>query len=167
MLIICSTTLLRHFLRYLHHLIRESSPRELHLGLLHILTNVLLIKPPSCQRNAQARSSQEMLFEALSTDCSLRRTPGNPRLSITSCTLQGHFAQAICQTLGAVIATTNINIRFGDHKSAGTSYRKAMEMLLRVPPVALRVVGEIKMPWVEQYSQLSSRDRPDRLVHGR
>jgi hypothetical protein len=68
--------------------------------------------------------------------------------------VQGRFVQAIGQVLGAILRAAKINIRFGDHKSAGTAYSKTPDIAMISPgdPMVLKAVGEIKVPWVFDHS---------------
>lgn len=67
--------------------------------------------------------------------------------------LQGTFEQAIGQVLGAVCGAQNVDIRFGDFKSVGLNYRYTPDvaMVTRGHPVALRALGELKVPWVKAH----------------
>jgi hypothetical protein len=67
--------------------------------------------------------------------------------------VQGRFVQAIGQVLGAILRAAKVNIRFGDHKSAGTAYSKTPDIAMISPgdPVVLKAVGELKVPWVADH----------------
>ncbi|KAJ5193157.1 hypothetical protein N7449_004357 [Penicillium cf. viridicatum] len=67
--------------------------------------------------------------------------------------LQGRFEQAVGQVLGAVFRAEAVNIRFADFKAAGTGYSKTPDVSLvsNTAPIALKAVGELKVPWVDDH----------------
>lgn len=78
--------------------------------------------------------------------------------------LQGRFEQAVGQVLGAVFQVLDVDLRFGDSKSAGTGYEKIPDVALMSisPEWALsnipvhKALGEIKTPWVSAHSIASA-----------
>ena len=67
--------------------------------------------------------------------------------------VQGRFQQSVGQILGTVLGSQEVNIRFGDSKSAGTKYQKIPDVAIvsRDTPAIYKAVGELKTPWVEAH----------------
>ncbi|KAJ5192188.1 hypothetical protein N7449_008330 [Penicillium cf. viridicatum] len=68
------------------------------------------------------------------------------------------FQQAAGQVLGAVFEAQSINIALGDFKSTGLAYSKTPDVvILSLPDLQnnnaqqLRVVGEVKVPWLLEH----------------
>ncbi|KAJ5780058.1 hypothetical protein N7457_005218 [Penicillium paradoxum] len=68
------------------------------------------------------------------------------------------FQQAAGQVLGAVFEAQSINIALGDFKSTGLAYSKTPDVvMLSLPDLQnanaqqLRVVGEVKVPWLMEH----------------
>ncbi|KAJ5797129.1 uncharacterized protein N7518_005669 [Penicillium psychrosexuale] len=68
--------------------------------------------------------------------------------------VQGRFDQSVGQVLGSVFRAQGVNIRFADFKSAGTGYTKVPDVALvsQNPPLPLKAVGELKVPWVPEHA---------------
>ncbi|OQD69307.1 hypothetical protein PENPOL_c002G10652 [Penicillium polonicum] len=93
--------------------------------------------------------------------------------------LQGRFQQAIGQVLGAALEAQGVNLHFADFKCSGLQYQNVPDVVGLSTIVqgtavqgttvqsrkVLRLVGELKVPWVPQHSLRDAYDKPQRLRH--
>lgn len=93
--------------------------------------------------------------------------------------LQGRFQQAIGQVLGGALEAQGVNLHFADFKCSGLQYQNVPDVVGLSTIVqgtavqgttvqgrkVLRLVGELKVPWVPQHSLRDAYDKPQRLRH--
>lgn len=82
--------------------------------------------------------------------------------------LQGRFQQAIGQVLGAALEAQAVNLHFADFKCSGLRYQNIPDVVGLSTTVQgreeLRLVGELKVPWVLPHHSLSrAYSQPQRL----
>ncbi|KAB8265814.1 hypothetical protein BDV32DRAFT_144337 [Aspergillus pseudonomiae] len=67
--------------------------------------------------------------------------------------VQGRVQQNIGQAMGAICKSINIDMRFADYKAAAAPWidRKVPDMICMTTAGHLRIVGEIKTPWVKAH----------------
>ncbi|CAI7580556.1 unnamed protein product [Penicillium discolor] len=81
--------------------------------------------------------------------------------------LQGRFQQAIGQVLGAALEAQAVNLHFADFKCSGLQYKNVPDIVGLSTTVQggveLRLVGELKVPWVPHHSLSRAYGQPQQL----
>ncbi|CAG8119969.1 unnamed protein product [Penicillium salamii] len=62
--------------------------------------------------------------------------------------VQGRFQQNVSHVMSAVFGSQGLNIRFGDFKAAGVPYERTPDVIILNDQNDIKVVGELKSPWV-------------------
>lgn len=65
--------------------------------------------------------------------------------------VQGRFQQSIGTVLGHVFRAQSIDLTFADFKTLGSSYYGTPDVIIKSSNNELKVVGELKAPWIEDH----------------
>ncbi|CEJ55195.1 hypothetical protein PMG11_01464 [Penicillium brasilianum] len=65
--------------------------------------------------------------------------------------VQGRFQQSLGSLMGHVFKAQSIDLHFADFKCLGSSYTDVPDVILKNSNNELKVIGELKAPWIEQH----------------
>jgi hypothetical protein len=65
--------------------------------------------------------------------------------------VQGRFQQSVGQVLGKILNAQGINAHFADFKCLNSAYDKIPDVITMSQGNVLKIVGELKVPWIEDH----------------
>ncbi|KAK9852202.1 hypothetical protein MYU51_008553 [Penicillium brevicompactum] len=65
--------------------------------------------------------------------------------------VQGRFQQNVGHVMSAVFGSQGLDLRFGDFKAAGSTYRRTPDVVIINSQNHIKVVCELKCPWIDEH----------------
>ncbi|KAJ5474708.1 hypothetical protein N7475_004274 [Penicillium sp. IBT 31633x] len=111
-----------------------------------------------CQDVRNTTDSQNWTNETIKYSLNSRNLEENEVFVGDETGVQGRFQQAIGQALGMTFRAQTLDIRFADFKCIGDTIITTPDCVMKTLNNQIKVVGEFKVPWVDEHSIALSRD---------
>ncbi|KAJ5781628.1 uncharacterized protein N7518_010111 [Penicillium psychrosexuale] len=79
--------------------------------------------------------------------------------------LQGVFNHSVGFMVGKILKAQSIDLEFADFKCLGSHYANTPDSILMTKNAQLKVVGELKVPWVNEHKMSQAYEEESMLCH--
>lgn len=107
--------------------------------------------PDFCQDVRTAMNGQQWSNRVIKLNLDSRDIDQNKVFVGDEAGVQGRFQEAIGQTLGKVFEAQGLDIQFADFKCLPNLGNKTPDCIMKTSTNQLKLVGELKAPWVSQH----------------